>query len=139
MGSKYFEVKVFFPTWAVHAVVEAVKVVGSMTLLKPFPCWCGNVSDQCSGQADGGGSTLGLGLKGPGIFKYFCRRWIEVWCGGLKGIEVTGPATVLPPVIHTCISFHSRQILSPSKTGFTVSARRSINIITLLTLVQATL
>ena len=34
--------------------------------------------------------------------------------------------------------FHSREILSPSRTGFTVSVRRFINI-TLLTVVPATL
>ena len=53
------------------------------------------------------------------------------------------PSLVIRPagctyMINRCIPFHGCQILSPSKTGFIVSAHRLTNI-TLLPLVQATL
>ena len=51
---------------------------------------------------------------------------------------LTGCATYRIHLINRFISFNSCQILSPSKTGFIVSAHR-LTKITLLILVQATL
>ena len=47
---------------------------------------------------------------------------------------LTGYSTYRIHLINGCISFHSCQILSPSETGFIVSAHRLTNI-TLLTLI----
>ena len=47
---------------------------------------------------------------------------------------VTGYSTYRIHLINGCISFHNCQILSPSETGFRVSAHRPTNI-TLLTLI----
>ena len=55
-------------------------------------------------------------------------------------LSIRQPTTVCCCIvyIYRCVSFHSCQILSCSRTGFIVSAHKLTNI-TLLTLVQATL